>query len=299
VTPFLSDGEIDFEGLKQNVDFQIESGVDAILPLGTTGEAPTISKDEQSKILECVVEYANGRVPVVVGTGTNNTRETIELTKRAKSMGAQCALIAQPYYSKPSQEGIFRHFEAVAEACDLPILVYNIKGRTGVNIETSTMLRIATISTICGVKEASGDLAQINDVIVEIQNKRDGFAVLSGDDALTLPLMALGGKGVVSVVTNIVPRRMVALVSALRSENYPLARKLHEELLPIFKASFIESNPIPIKTMMRLCGMPAGPFRLPLCDASEKNIECIKPVLTGLGLSVVVSPELKVVKSCS
>ncbi|NLF24704.1 MAG: 4-hydroxy-tetrahydrodipicolinate synthase [Deltaproteobacteria bacterium] len=283
VTPFVK-GQVDYEGLAQNIAFQIAEGVSGILPLGTTGETPTLSEQERAKIIQLAAEQARGKALLMVGTGSNCTARTIHNTKLAKDLGADAALIVTPYYNKPTPEGIFRHYEAISEAVDLPIVVYNIAGRTGVNIETTTMKRLSSLPNIIAVKEASGNINQIGDVIHEVQNKHGNFTVVSGDDAMTLPLMALGGHGVISVVSNLTPRHIVAMVKAAAKGDYARARLMHFELLPLFKGAFIETNPIPIKAAMQMCGMPAGTCRLPLCELQPAHKEQLRKILEELGL---------------
>lgn len=278
VTPFIN-GELDEEGFASNVNYQIEQGVSGILPLGTTGEASTLSSSEQGRIITIAVEKAQGRVPVWIGTGSYCTRQTIEKTKRAKDLGADIALIVTPYYNRPTQEGIFRHFEAITAAVEIPIVVYNIPGRCSTNIETATLRRIADLPNVVGVKEASGNINQASDMIYTIAENHPNFSVLSGDDALTLPMMALGAVGVVSVVSNLMPARIVALVEAIERGDYELARTLHYQLLPFYKAAFIETNPIPIKTAMQLCGMPSGECRLPLSPMAPENVEILRSLV--------------------
>ncbi len=279
VTPFKND-EVDYEGLKNNILFQIQEGVEGIVPLGTTGETPTLSEAEQEKVIKLAVEVAKGKVKIMVGTGSNSTKHTIEKTQRAKELGADAVLIVTPYYNKPTQEGIFLHFKAISEAVHIPIVVYNIQGRSGVNIETPTLERIAKLHGIIGVKEASGNLNQMMDVINRIQTPPNPhFSVLSGDDGITVPLIAMGGRGVVSVVSNLVPGKIVAMVNAAIKGDIASARKMHYELLPLFQTAFIETNPIPIKEAMNMCGMPAGSCRLPLCDMKSENREKLKKVL--------------------
>ncbi len=284
ITPFKNDS-LDVEGLQQNIAFQLENGVSGILPLGTTGESPTLLPEERERVIEIAVECAKGKVPVWVGTGSYSTAETVIKTNRAHELGADVALIVTPYYNKPSQEGIFRHFEAVCRATSLPIVVYNIEGRCGRNIETHTLKRLAEFPQIVGVKEASGNLLQMSEVIREISNERPGFSVLSGDDALTLPLMALGGHGAVSVVSNLIPKEMVNLTTALLEGRFEDARELHHHLFPLFRALFLEVNPVPIKEAMSLCGMAAGGPRLPLCEMLSHNKESLKEVLKQLELA--------------
>lgn len=282
ITPFKND-EVDYEGLKKNILFQIQEGVEGIVPLGTTGETPTLSENEQEIIIKLAVEVAKGKVKIMVGTGSNSTKHTIEKTQRAKELGADAVLIVTPYYNKPTQEGIFQHFKAVSDAVDIPIVAYNIPGRSGVNIETTTLGRIAKLHGIIGVKEASGNLNQMMDVIRTIQTNsqtsHQQFNVLSGDDAITVPLISIGGRGVVSVVSNLVPGKIVAMVNAMLEGDIALARKMHYELLPLFQTAFVETNPIPIKEAMNMCSMAAGNCRLPLCDMKPENREKLKKVL--------------------
>ncbi len=276
VTPFDSGMEVDYEGLRANVRFQIDNGVRALVPLGTTGESPTIRDGERKKIIEAVVAEARGRVPVIVGTGTNSTHSTMEHTKEAENLGADAALVVSPYYNKPTQEGLYRHFEAVSKSARIPIIIYNIQGRTGVNIETPTLMRLAKLHNVAGVKEASGSVAQMMDVI---DQKPKEFAVLSGDDNLTLPLIGMGGKGVISVVSNLLPRRVSGMVDAALLGDMEMARRMHYELMPIFKGAFVETNPIPIKAAMQLSGMPSGDLRLPLCGLQQQNLDKLRQVL--------------------
>ncbi len=290
VTPMTSSGEVDYDGFRRLVAFQIENGISGLVPLGTTGETPTLERDEQDRLIAITVEETKKRVPVIVGTGTNSTRHTIENIKRAKQLGADVALVVTPYYNKPTNEGIYRHFAAIADGTDMPVLVYNIAGRTGKNIDVPTMDRISRIPTVVGVKEASGDLGQMGDVLSSIAATRRSegkyFSVLSGDDALTLALCAMGGDGVVSVVSNLVPRRVSDLVAACLSSDFEVARKLHYGLLPLFKGAFIETNPIPIKTAMAWAGLPAGPMRLPLCELDPSNETKLRASLSAAGVGV-------------
>ena len=281
VTPFSQNGEVDYGGLRNNVRFQIKEGISGLLPLGTTGETPTLSAEEKEKVAKAVIEEAGGKVPVLVGTGSYSTKTTIEQTKKAKELGADAALIVSPYYNKPAQEGLYLHFKSVAESVDIPIIIYNIQGRTGVNIETGTLLRLSSIKNIIGVKEASGNINQMMDVINQLPKD---FVVLSGDDSLTLPLMSLGGRGVISVVSNLLPKKVSRMVELYLEGKTEEAKKLHYELLPLFRAAFIETNPMPIKAAMSICGMPAGKCRLPLCDLQPQNEEKLKNVLVKMGL---------------
>ena len=281
VTPFKEDGSVDYEGFRENVRFQIKEGIQGLIPLGTTGESPTIHPDEREQIIKICVEESDGNVPIIVGTGTNSTEKTIKITAQAKELGADAALIVTPYYNKPTQEGIYRHFKAIADATEFPIIVYNIKGRTGVNIETPTLKRMSQIKYIVGVKEASGDINQMGDVIEELPAS---FAVLSGDDSMTLPLMSLGGHGVISVVSNLVPAKVVQMVNYALLGEFDKARNLHFELLPLFKGMFIETNPVPIKEAMNMAGMSGGTYRLPMCEMKPENREKVRNLLKECGI---------------
>ncbi len=290
VTPMHADGTVDYEGFRTLVRFQIEKGIHGLVPLGTTGETPTLEREEQDKLIEIAVQEAAGRVPVIVGVGSNSTSHTIHNAKRARSLGADAVLVVTPYYNKPTNEGIIRHFAAIADATDAPILIYNIASRTGKNIDVPTMEKLSRIPTVIGVKEASGDLAQMGDIIQGIAKPRRAqgkpFAVLSGDDAFTLALGALGGDGVVSVVSNLVPDRVSALAEACLAGDFARARELHYGLLPLFKGAFIETNPIPIKTAMGWAGLPSGPCRLPLCELETANVPKLKAALDAAGIAL-------------
>ena len=275
ITPFNEKDEVDYKGLAQNVRFQVSNGVSGLIPLGTTGESPTISEEERKRIIETVVSEAR-KVPVIVGTGTNSTEKTVKHSKQAEDLGASAVIIVSPYYNKPTQEGLYKHFKAINDAISIPIVVYNIQGRTSVNIETPTLRRIAELENVVGVKEASGSIAQMMDVIEQLP---EDFVVLSGDDNMTLPLMAVGGKGVVSVVSNLLPDMVSQMVQLALDGDMEEARKLHYKLMPIFKGAFNETNPITIKTAMRMSDMPAGKCRSPLCDMSPQNEEKLKAIL--------------------
>ncbi len=281
VTPFRN-GEVDEAKLRELVEFHVGQGTDAIVPCGTTGESPTLSHDEHKRVVEIVIEAARQRVPVIAGTGSNSTTEAIDLTAHAWNAGARGALVVNPYYNRPTQEGLYRHFRAVAEAVDIPILVYNIASRTAVNVETDTLARLVKdCPNIVGVKEASGSLDQMTQVILACG---PDFSVLSGDDTLTLPLMSVGGRGVVSVVANVVPRDTVEMTHAALAGDWKLARDLHLRLFPLCRAMFIETNPIPVKETMAMMGMIEPEFRLPMCRMSEANRQRLKTVLDQYGL---------------
>ena len=280
VTPFTEKGSIDEEALRKLVEFQIKNRIDGLVPCGTTGESPTLDYDEHEKVIEIVIDAAKGKVPVIAGTGSNSAKEAIEMTRHAADAGANASLQVCPYYNKPTQEGLYRHFSAIANAVDIPIVIYNIQGRTGVNIETSTLARLAKEhSNIVGVKEASGNVSQIMEVINDLPK---GFDVLSGDDNLTLPLMALGGKGVISVASNIIPREMHDMCEFALKGNLEKARQIHYRLLPLFKGIFIETNPIPIKAALAMEGMIKESYRLPMCEMQKENREKLKKVLEDL-----------------
>jgi len=287
ITPMKDSGEVDYDGYRRLIEFQIGEGIDGIVPLGTTGETPTLDETEEEPLIKIAVEAAKGKIPVMIGTGSNDTKHMVLYTERAKRLGADAALVVTPYYNKPNDEGLIRHFEAAASV-GLPVIVYNIASRTGRNIPTPLMEKIARIPGIVGVKEASGDINQIGDVIREVavpamaDNRK--FWVLSGDDAMTLPLMALGGEGVISVISNVLPAKVKALVSACIAGDFDKARKIHFELLPFIKAAFIETNPIPVKRAAALMGLPAGPVRLPLGGISPSSEVVLKKAMVDLGL---------------
>lgn len=290
ITPMKEDGSIDYDGYRKLLRFQMEEGIDGLVPLGTTGETPTLDEDEEQRIIDVVMEEVRAfekeksvKVPVVLGAGSNNTRDAVRYTERAKKAGADAALVVTPYYNKPSSEGIFRHFEAVSRV-GIPILVYNIAGRTGKNIDTPTLSRIADLPNIAGVKEASGSISQMTDVIATIKSKHPDFAVLSGDDAMTLPLLASGGDGVVSVVSNAAPALVSEMVRAALAGDYEAARKIHYRLLPFFKAAFVDGNPTSIKYAMRVKGLPSGSVRLPLVDVHDEAKKIIEEALSACGL---------------
>ena len=281
VTPFRN-GRVDEAKLRDLVDFHVAHGTDGLIPCGTTGESPTLSHDEHKRVVEVVVEAARGRIPVVAGTGSNSTAEAIDLTQHAERAGAAGALVVNPYYNKPTQEGLYRHFRAVAESAAIPILVYNIQSRTAVNVETATLERLVRdVKNVAGVKEASGSLDQMSQVIAACG---PDFAVLSGDDNITLPLLAVGGHGVVSVIANILPRETAEMVHAALDGDWKRARELHYKLFPLARAAFLETNPIPIKEAMALAGMIEPEFRLPMCRMGDANRERLRAVLAQYAL---------------
>lgn len=280
VTPFKN-REVDEDSLIKLVRFGLDGGVSGIVPCGTTGESPTLSHNEHKKVVELVVKEVAGQAKVIAGTGSNSTEEAIELTKHAKETGADAALLVSPYYNKPTQEGLFRHFKAIAEAVDLPLILYNIQGRTAINIANETMERLSRIPNIVGVKEASGNISQMSEVI---RLCGPDFDVLSGDDNMTFPLMSLGGRGVISVITNIVPDKMSTMVKSMADGQFEKARQIHFEISELCQAMFLETNPIPIKAALSLMGKIELEFRLPLCPPSEGNMDRLKAILNKYGI---------------
>lgn len=280
VTPFRK-GKVDERALADLIEWQIAHGTNGIVPCGTTGESATLSHDEHNRVIELTVEVVRHRVPVVAGTGSNSTDEAIALTKHAKQAGADAALLITPYYNKPTQEGLYRHYRAVAEAVDLPLVLYNIPGRTGVNMLPATIARLTALPTIVGVKEGSGSVQQASDLV---QMCGDRLTVLAGDDALTLPMMAVGGKGVITVTANIVPAEMARLVAAFTEGKIEEARRIHFKLSPLFAALFFETNPIPVKEALSLMGKIDPELRLPLCSMAQDTREKLVQVLKDASL---------------
>ena len=280
VTPFKN-GKVDEKALGDLIDWHISSGTNGIVPCGTTGESATLEYEEHYRVIEIAVKTANKRIPVIAGTGANSTDETIMITKQAKKLGADAALLVAPYYNKPTQEGLYRHYKAVAEAVKMPIILYNVPGRTAVNILPSTVARLAGIKNIVAIKEATGDMKQVSEVI---RLCGDRITVLSGDDFTTFPLLALGGKGVISVTANIAPRDVSDMCRLWEEGKYEKARALHYKLEPLNQAMFIETNPIPAKTALALMGRIREEFRLPLCEMSEANREKLRMTIKDYGL---------------
>jgi 4-hydroxy-tetrahydrodipicolinate synthase len=275
VTPFRN-GEVDVEALEGMVEFQIQHGVSGLVPCGTTGETPAMSEAEDRVVVETVVRVANGRVPIIAGTGSNSTDMAIKYTRMAQEVGADGSLQVAPYYNKPTQEGLYRHFAAIAESTDLPLVLYNIPGRTGVTISAETMARLAEIPNIVGVKDSTLSMNMISDVISLCGEE---FDVLSGDDPMTLPLVALGGRGVISVASNVAPGAVSDMVKALLEGDWERGRELHYELLPLFRALFVETNPIPVKTAASLLGLCSDEMRLPLVPMEGENLSVLQETL--------------------
>jgi 4-hydroxy-tetrahydrodipicolinate synthase len=279
ITPFKEDFSVDYKGLEKDIEY-MEKHVDAFVPCGTTGEASTLGYEEHVEVVRFVAETS--KLPVIGGSGSNSTKEAIWLTKEVEKAGAEAALLVTPYYNKPNDAGIFEHYKAIAKEVSIPMIVYNIPGRTGINVSAQLMAKLAEIDNIVGVKEASGNLKQISEIIRIVKKKN--FTVLSGDDFLTLPILALGGKGVISVTANVAPKMMRELYDAFESGNIARAIELHHRLSPLFDALFIDTNPIPVKKALELMGLPAGKPRLPLVELSPDKTEKLRAVLKELGL---------------
>jgi 4-hydroxy-tetrahydrodipicolinate synthase len=281
VTPFTPAGDLDEPALRRLVKRQVDEGIDVLVPCGTTGESVTLTADEQKRVIGIALEVSGGRVPVLAGAGSNDTRTAIEKTRAYAAMGAHGILSVGPYYNKPTPEGFFRHFSAVADASTVPVVVYNVPGRTGSNIDARTMLRLAAHPNVTAVKEASGNLGQVMEIIRE---RPAGFEVLSGDDALTLAFMALGGEGIISVAANQVPRAMHELTAACARGDFAEGRRIHYRLLRLMNLNFVESSPIPVKTSLAMMGLCAESFRLPLCPATDATKEALRSALRELEL---------------
>lgn len=280
VTPFKN-GQIDEKALSELIEWHISSGTNAIVPCGTTGESATLDYDEHYRVIEVTVNAVNKRVPVIAGTGANATDETIKITKKAKELGADAALLVSPYYNKPTQEGLYRHYKAVAESVDIPLVLYNVPGRTAVNILPSTVARLAEVNNIVAIKEATGDMKQVSEVIRLCGNR---LSIISGDDFTTFTLLALGGTGVISVAANVAPREVSDMCRLWREGKFEESRALHFKLEPINNSMFIETNPIPAKTALAMMGKIREEFRLPLCEMSTENREKLRKVIEAFGL---------------
>jgi 4-hydroxy-tetrahydrodipicolinate synthase len=281
VTPMLPTGEVDAEALKRLVEYQIENGINALVPVGTTGESATLSHPEHHHVMDVVAEQANGRVPIIVGAGSNSTREAISLTQHARAIGASAVLSVAPYYNKPTQQGFYEHYKAITESVDIPVFVYNVPGRTGSNIGAETTLRLAELPGVAGIKEASGNIPQVMEIL---RHRPNNFAVLSGDDALTLPMMACGADGVISVVANEIPGEFSRMVQLCLKGSFVEARAVHERLLDLMNINFIESNPIPVKSALAMMGMIHESFRLPLTRMSMEHRLKLRRTLGELSL---------------
>lgn len=278
VTPFTKDEEIDEEGFRSNINFLIDNGVNGLLAAGTTGESATLTHDEHKKIIEILIDEVDGRVETLAGAGSNSTREAIDLVNFSEDAGADAALVITPYYNKPQQHGLVEHYRTIAESSDIPIIAYNVPSRTGINMDVDTIVDIAKIDGMDAIKEASGSIDKISAIYKALaaEDLEADFNILSGEDGLTLPIMALGGTGVISASANVDPRRMVLMVDSMLNDDYQRAQELHYEMVDLIKSLFIESNPVPAKTAMNIMGLPAGPLRQPLANMKEENIEILK-----------------------
>jgi 4-hydroxy-tetrahydrodipicolinate synthase len=281
VTPFRRDGSVDDAALRRLVQFQLREGIDFLVPCGTTGETPTLEHGEYTGVIRLVVQEAAGKVPVIAGVGGNNTRRVVALAQEVTGLGVQGILSVAPYYNKPTQEGLYQHFKTIAESTHLPVIVYNVPGRTSSNIEPATVARLSKISNIIGIKEASGSITQQMEVLAAVE---PGFRVLSGDDAFTFPLMALGGAGIISVVSNEIPAQMTKLAHLMLDGKIDEARKLHFQLLPLMQVNFIETNPIPVKAALAMMGLIEEVYRLPLVPMKPENRAKLEKVMAALGL---------------
>jgi 4-hydroxy-tetrahydrodipicolinate synthase len=283
VTPFRSDLSLDEAALRRLVRRQVEAGINFLVPCGTTGENPTLTREEHLRVVEITLEEAKGKAPVLAGAGGYNTAEVIELAREVEKLGADGILSVTPYYNRPTQEGLYQHFKAIAAAVPLPIVVYSVQGRTGVNVEPATLKRLAGIDNIVGVKEASGNIAQVASIVHQVPER---FAVLSGDDVVTLPLVALGGRGLISVASNEIPAEMTALVRLCLAGDFAAARQLQRRYLPLMEVNFVETNPIPVKAALALMGLLEPVWRLPLVPPRPENLARIEKVLEEVGLVV-------------
>ena len=288
VTPFTAAGAVDEAGVRRLARRQLEAGVHFLVPCGTTGESPTLSRAEQLRVVELVIAEAAGRAPVLAGAGGYDTRSTVALARELAALGADGLLSVTPYYNKPTQEGLYRHFRTIAESVDRPLILYNVPSRTGCNLEPATLLRLAAVANVAGVKEAAGDLGQMCEIC---RAAPAGFSVLAGDDAFTLALMALGGRGVISVAANEAPAEMAALVERAAAGDFAGARAVHERLLPLMQVNFIESNPIPVKAALEALGVAQAHYRLPLAPPSTASRQRIETVLAELGLGRGAPPD--------
>ena len=287
ITPFRRDLSLDEAAMRRLVERQVQAGIDFLVPCGTTGESPTLTRAEHLRVVEITLEVAKGKVPVVAGAGGYNTAEVIELARELEHMGVDGLLSVTPYYNKPTQEGLYQHYKAIASAVKLPIIVYNVQGRTGVNVETATLRRLAEIGNIVGVKEASGNIGQMAAVC---HNLPSGFAILSGDDAITIPLISLGGCGLISVASNEIPAEMARLVNLAIAGDYAGARALQRTWFPLMEVNFVEANPIPLKAAMAMMDLIEPVYRLPMCPPQPQNQAKIEAVLRSCGLMPVAVP---------
>ena len=295
ITPFKRNSAmgLDISGLERNIEFLMSCGIHGIVPCGSTGESATLTFEEHEKVVQITVDKVKGRIPVIAGTGSNNTAEAVRLTKAAKDIGADGVLVISPYYNKPNRSGLIKHYTKLADL-DIPVIMYNVPGRTGQNLEPDLVAELAQHPNIVAIKEASGNISQISRIIEDTQD--DEFAVISGDDNITLPIMALGGTGVISVAANVDPSRMVAMYEAMKQGDYQKALVLHFALSPLFRSMFIDTNPIPVKKAVELLGMAGGPVRLPLDELDAKKTDQLKKVLATIPAKTRAKPALSVKK---
>ena len=281
VTPFTKDLEIDEEGFRSNINYLIDKGVTGLVGAGTTGESATVSHEEHQRIIDILVDEVNGRVETIAGTGSNATSEALSLTQYAYDAGADSALLITPYYNKPQQHAMVQHYSTIADAVDIPLILYNVPSRTGINMDVETIVELAKVDGIDAVKEASGSVDKVSDIYKALTHEgiEDDFCILSGEDSLTLPLMAVGATGVISASANIDAKRMVLMVDSILNDDYTRAMELHYEMVELIRALFIESNPVPVKTAMNLMGLPSGPLRQPLAEMLPENLEVLKKAL--------------------
>ena len=281
VTPFTEDRQIDEEGFRSNINYLIDQGVNGLVGAGTTGESATVNHKEHEKIIDILVDEVDGRVETIAGTGSNATSEALSLTKYAYDAGADAALLITPYYNKPQPQGLIEHYGTIAEGADIPLIAYNVPSRTGLNMDVNTIVELAKIDGVDAIKEASGSVDKVSDIYRALTHEglEDEFNILSGEDSLTLPLMAVGATGVISASANIDARRMVLMVDSVLNDDYTRAMELHYEMVELIRALFIESNPVPVKTAMNIMGLPSGPLRQPLAEMQEENVEVLKKAL--------------------
>ena len=281
VTPMHEDGSIDEEGYRQNINWLIDNDVDGLVAVGTTGESATLTHDEHRRVLDIMIDEVDGRVTTIAGTGSNATTEALDLTKYADDAGADMALLITPYYNKPQQHALIDHYTTIANSADIPLILYNVPSRTGINMDVETIVELAKVDGIDAVKEASGSVDKVSDIYRALTHEglEDDFNILSGEDSLTLPLMAVGATGVISASANIDARRMVLMVDSVLNDDYTRAMELHYEMVELIRALFIESNPVPVKTAMNLMGLPSGPLRKPLVEMKPENLEILKKAL--------------------
>lgn len=286
ITPFTDDGKIDEEGFRFNINYLIDNGVTGLVGAGTSGESATLTHDEHKQVIEILIDEVDGRVETIAGAGSNSTQEAIELNKSAEDLGADATLVITPYYNKPQQHALVKHYQNISDATDIPIIAYNVPSRTGIDMDVETIVELAKMDNIDAVKEASGSVDKVSEIYKALAKEglEEDFNILSGEDGLTLPIMALGGTGVISASANVDPKRMVLMVDSILNDDFTRAQELHYEMSDLIKALFIESNPVPAKTAMNIMGLPSGSLRLPLVDMKDDNVEILKKALKEANL---------------